>query len=240
MFKWLARNIDVVFVCMLVLTILSPFLFTRSSGWLDFSGTGEIGDTIGGLTAPFISLLSVVLLYLTLKEQIETNRENALKEVSRKDYESLIRQAHLIKEDFEALVLHTGGKIFAGNRALFEIKDLLTNSVKIEVAQIDEASIKAFALSYNFLVGSIHRYLMKNHKADLSYDEKRDFYDTVMRYKPPVLMVSSAANIYISQRKKSLKNGEVLSEIDKTIELLRFDKPILEQSYKMHEPEKPK
>ena len=40
-----------------------------------FDHIGEIGDTIGGLTAPVIGLLNAVLLYLTLREQFEFNEK---------------------------------------------------------------------------------------------------------------------------------------------------------------------
>lgn len=68
---WFVLFLLVVFIA------ASPFLFTRSAIWrdLDFSGTGSIGDTIGGITAPFVGLLSAGLLVWTLYEQIKINRE---------------------------------------------------------------------------------------------------------------------------------------------------------------------
>ena len=38
-----------------------------------FEDTGEIGDTIGGITAPFLSFFGAILIYLALKAQIEAN-----------------------------------------------------------------------------------------------------------------------------------------------------------------------
>ena len=35
--------------------------------------TGVIGDTIGGITAPFINFFGAILVYLALKEQIKAN-----------------------------------------------------------------------------------------------------------------------------------------------------------------------
>ncbi len=58
---------------------LGPWVFTHPYPYdwdfLDFSQTGSIGDTIGGITAPFIGLLSIVLLVWTLNEQIKINKE---------------------------------------------------------------------------------------------------------------------------------------------------------------------
>ena len=55
------------------LCLLSPLLFTLPLGWLDFTNTGNIGDTIGGITAPFINILGAILVFLALKAQIQAN-----------------------------------------------------------------------------------------------------------------------------------------------------------------------
>lgn len=57
------------------IVLLSPFLFTEDTFWsrLDFTKTGSIGDTIGGITAPIVNLLGAILVYLALKAQIEAN-----------------------------------------------------------------------------------------------------------------------------------------------------------------------
>lgn len=38
-----------------------------------FLGTGQMGDTLGGLTAPFIGLFSAILVYVAFKEQVKSN-----------------------------------------------------------------------------------------------------------------------------------------------------------------------
>jgi len=55
------------------LSLLAPIIFTQPWGLMDFSNTGTIGDTIGGITAPFINILGAVLVFLALKSQIEAN-----------------------------------------------------------------------------------------------------------------------------------------------------------------------
>lgn len=40
----------------------------------DINSTGQIGDTIAGLTAPIINLLSAVLIYLSFREQFIANK----------------------------------------------------------------------------------------------------------------------------------------------------------------------
>lgn len=62
----------------IVLIIFSSlYIFTRPAIWseYDFSSTGDIGDTIGGITAPIINLIGAFLLYISFKEQIKANSE---------------------------------------------------------------------------------------------------------------------------------------------------------------------
>lgn len=54
--------------------ILIPILTTQFDWFFDFSGTGSIGDTIGGLTAPVIGVVSALLIYYSFRAQINANR----------------------------------------------------------------------------------------------------------------------------------------------------------------------
>lgn len=51
-----------------------PILLTKFS-IVPLTTTGQIGDTIGGVTAPFLSFFGAILVYLALKSQIDANRE---------------------------------------------------------------------------------------------------------------------------------------------------------------------
>jgi hypothetical protein len=59
----------------LLFVSFAPFLFTQFSlgSAFDFSGTGQIGDTIGGITAPFINLIAVLLIYFSFRQQLLSN-----------------------------------------------------------------------------------------------------------------------------------------------------------------------
>ncbi|MFM9952188.1 MAG: hypothetical protein ACKV1O_29930 [Saprospiraceae bacterium] len=59
----------------IIFVIFAPLLFTQKLGWgnIDFSTTGSIGDTIGGITAPIVNLISAVLVYHAFRAQIEAN-----------------------------------------------------------------------------------------------------------------------------------------------------------------------
>jgi len=52
-----------------------PLILTRDIGGVSFVGKGEIGDTIGGITAPFLSFFGSILVYLALRAQIDANEQ---------------------------------------------------------------------------------------------------------------------------------------------------------------------
>lgn len=63
-------------IVLLIFTLISVYLFTRGVTKLTFElneQTAHVGDTIGGITAPFIGLLSALLVYLSFKKQTEAN-----------------------------------------------------------------------------------------------------------------------------------------------------------------------
>jgi|GEM_PF-979797 len=56
----------------LFLVLLFPILLTSYS-LVDFTSTGNIGDTIGGITAPITGFVGAILVYLALRAQIKAN-----------------------------------------------------------------------------------------------------------------------------------------------------------------------
>lgn len=52
-----------------------PIILTQSSFIIfDFTRSGQVGDTIGGITAPFVGLLSAYLIYKAFLVQIDANK----------------------------------------------------------------------------------------------------------------------------------------------------------------------
>ena len=64
----------------IIATLLSPVLLTQNSFWeiFDFTETGQIGDIIGGITEPIVGLVSIILLYITFKEQRNFNAQQVI------------------------------------------------------------------------------------------------------------------------------------------------------------------
>jgi hypothetical protein len=71
----LTKKEKITFVIIGLSIMILPIIFTRSINLIDFSSTGSIGETIGGITAPFMSFFGSILVYLALKSQIEANDE---------------------------------------------------------------------------------------------------------------------------------------------------------------------
>lgn len=70
--------IGVVIIC-----FTAVYFFTRNTLFksLDLTNTGQIGDTIGGITSPIIGSIGAILVYLSFKQQFEANeiQKTALK-----------------------------------------------------------------------------------------------------------------------------------------------------------------
>lgn len=63
------------FLGIIMIIFSLPLLLTNSLFSIkDFTSTGSIGDTVGGITAPFLSVVGSVLVYIAFKEQVRANQ----------------------------------------------------------------------------------------------------------------------------------------------------------------------
>lgn len=58
-----------------LIILLTPIILTSPSfnHFLDLSEKGQIGDTLGGTTAPFINAIAAILVFIAFKEQVKSN-----------------------------------------------------------------------------------------------------------------------------------------------------------------------
>lgn len=56
----------------IIVACLAPWLFTRS-GSVDFTATGEIGDTIGGTMSPLVGIAWVLMTFVAFLMQVRAN-----------------------------------------------------------------------------------------------------------------------------------------------------------------------
>lgn len=59
---------------LLVFSFFAPMIFTRPSSNWNFTETGQIGDTLGGIMNPFIALAGVMMTFLAFYMQIRANK----------------------------------------------------------------------------------------------------------------------------------------------------------------------
>lgn len=85
------------FILIIVIICLFPFLFTRS-GCLDFSETGQIGDTIGGTMGPFVAIAAAILTFLAFWVQFKAN-EQQRNDIALERFESNLFQLIQIQEE---------------------------------------------------------------------------------------------------------------------------------------------
>lgn len=72
-FDTLSRWLIGIAVLLALFSFLSPLIFTRS-GIVDFSNTGQIGDTTGGIMNPFIGMVSIIVMFLAFYMQFKANK----------------------------------------------------------------------------------------------------------------------------------------------------------------------
>jgi hypothetical protein len=127
------RNARLALFVGIPLLLLAPFFLTGFSyfKWANFTTTGQIGDTIGGITAPIVNLISAVLIYLSFRQQLLANEiqidlinAEKNKDISRSERELLIFHYQEIKSSINSLKYEStlysnnGNKIYYGTEAL--------------------------------------------------------------------------------------------------------------------------
>jgi hypothetical protein len=101
-----------------VLIIIAPWILTlHGPACLSLIDSGSVGDVIGGTTAPIIGLVSIFLLFLTLKSQTEFNVKQHEFNQKQEEYNIIQRQV----AEFDMLL------------NLQERINLSCNNIKIEV-----------------------------------------------------------------------------------------------------------
>ncbi len=88
-FEKVKNNIPQTILIFAILSIIAPFILTRKWNLIDFTETGQIGDTIGGITAPILNLLNAVLIYIAFTEQLNANKLLQFQIESEKNKEKL-------------------------------------------------------------------------------------------------------------------------------------------------------
>lgn len=148
MFKDPRLKTGIIYLSIAILLILFlPYLLTRSNFLgFDFSTTGQIGDTIGGLMGPFVAIVAAILTFMAFWVQYQAN-EQIRKDIRIDRFETRIYELiNLHKQNANELKLYddtihrsvkTGREIFSYLFA--ELKDCYK---KIEYAAFNKKNIQ--------------------------------------------------------------------------------------------------
>lgn len=99
----------------ILLVVVSPIFLIQPSILQFFSGKGDIGNSIGGITGPFVGLIGAILVYLSFEQQIEANqtqrkalRNEIMLNQIKSEYETLDKHLTEIKDEFYKLKYRRG------------------------------------------------------------------------------------------------------------------------------------
>lgn len=137
-------------LCLAIL--MGPFLVLKYHSELGIGQfTGPIGDTLGGLTAPFIGLLSAILVYMSFQEQVKANRlvQNQINEES---FRSNLKDSQKKIESFNAIYI---------SRSLFRFLSEIDGIIKKCEERFEyEAGLTPDQLNeYNAIYGAAYTFM---------------------------------------------------------------------------------
>jgi hypothetical protein len=153
---------------LLLFSFIAPIIFTNNSSKWDFSGTGEIGDTIGGIMNPFIAIGGVIMTFLAFYMQVQANklqREQFFKSLNKNNIDEKIDsfyKLNLISLDIDNTIKDVDKRV-----AIIEkyIKEVQSKPFQLNL-------VKRYTLKHYDRVANIERLsIYKGFKLFLSNDK---------------------------------------------------------------------
>jgi hypothetical protein len=174
----------------IIFTIIAPLLFIQEWTNISFRDTGQIGDTIGGTTAPIIGILSIILLIYTLLEQIKFNQKQ--KEIStdeqfKSTFFNLLQVQRDILEKISGKFTYLDFMTYKENswkKGKIEItkkgKEFLTiNNGDEEVKGLDFFKAARFQLALIFQALDNEKYF-NNYNGEEAFDKEMELQSTII------------------------------------------------------------
>jgi len=201
----------------IILLLVLPILLTLPAWWraADFSKTGDIGDTIGGITAPIIGLLSTVLLFITIRlqwiglmEERRHRQEDAVESEKRhREVQDLIDIKYILERITELDVEASGFANIVGGLRTYPPNE---NDSRI-------ATLTLWALEVKFIMDWISRIKtdtsMVRRKLGINYRFK--YQEHIMNLRRQILELittPSANDVAYTELALALQNIEPLSD----------------------------
>jgi len=61
-------------ILLIIIGCFAPIVFTQCISLVDFTETGQIGDTIGGTMSPFVTIAGVLMTFIAFLMQVNANK----------------------------------------------------------------------------------------------------------------------------------------------------------------------
>lgn len=97
------KQSKIILIVGVLLVIILPYILTRNFGFISFDKTGQIGDTIGGITAPIVNLVGAILVYFAFLVQLDANQLIFQQIKDEKDVSKLNQNRNYVFEIFKLL-----------------------------------------------------------------------------------------------------------------------------------------
>lgn len=222
-----------------IMAFIAPIIFTWKSYHQFNSTTGFIGDTIGGLTAPFLNLAGSILVFAALRAQIDANRQ-VQQQFEKQEIES--RFFELVKLHRENVSEIGIGNDFGKKIFVMLIREFrLIHKLVIDVACEQEIVLsknQAFQISYNVLFFGIGENSSRQLKQSLAkFDNKNIFFEkleTVLKneiIKEKEKQKEKRAFKYIPFRGHQSRLGHYYRHLYQTVTFIDKQKISIEQKY---------
>lgn len=132
-------------IVVILLICAAPVILTQGTlfGWeiFDLSDKGTIGDTIGGITAPIIGFLSIVLLWLTLQEQLRfNNKQYSINKEQQRFNDAnriLAMESHILHLDENLFYGYTGFGSTLEGHSVSSLRLLVGKSITIAESELE-------------------------------------------------------------------------------------------------------
>ncbi|AXT49692.1 hypothetical protein D1818_02220 [Aquimarina sp. BL5] len=188
---------------LLIILIIPPLAsyFPLMFDFYDFSNTGGIGDTIGGITAPFINGLAAILVFLAFKAQIKANEifKNQEEERTILDQIKMIQQSEFKTDDF----------IF------------LTNNILEFATPLDDLYLdKVNRIIYFTTEISLTYKLIEKYGGDKDFMYKKLYYLYVINYQNLVLKLDSGLFDLLNNNGVHIKNRKYVVDLNHQFKFL--------------------
>lgn len=179
-----------------VFALAAPLIFTRTALFfgVSFSDTGEIGDTIGGISAPFIGLIAAFLVYKSFEAQIEANHSQI------KNHKEQINTQQL---NHREQILLLSSELYT--KYLFELYDNIENDYYSQENKHNHSGwaneLKNGLARLNKLPDYKSEWQNSQSVADILQQGRRDVYNSIGKvlfvYRNFILLLDSMENILV-------------------------------------------